>query len=595
MKRFLCYVAQIFFLITFAAAQATTLCRQLHRKKKGTQNMVLKRAVFALLIALVILVAPFVVRNKLHAQSAAANPPISEIERPIHACEQQVIGWKHEEQAEITLFVVAVIFGLIISALQGTDKKWAKVTTIVLGIVTAGVASINPRIFTADDRTLKRAVFEGEGIIAQLWVMVDTMKDENLTTQDKVSIKGEYLKKLLEFQAIGERLNGTINGNAKAANAGLTLLPPVYAQGKNSLPPWTQNLPVDNTSLYFMGTAQDKSFSRAKQTSLDDAYHKAALALKAQVPNASDTSLSTLLQASAIIQDVAFIYDKAAGNYTCYTLLRLSREIQSSGIKSALAADSPQPSKFEAKNWRPGDLAFNPSSGMFVLDIDGGISRIAVDQHGMNNIEKLFRLGTGYVGTALAADAQAVYVASTGLSGCTVYRYSFTTKTVNQRILATGERCIGIAVDGGRIYVTIPGRGEIRYLNTWTAASSQSLSFYAISSPGSLAFDPIGGRLIVVDSSGSAYAISAQDKKKQLLASNLGDVDSIAVSQAYIVIGVGKKLTFLARSDNHREPLPARFQSLKIGRITGLAVDDAEKLWIADAERKTVTGPFLLN
>jgi uncharacterized membrane protein YeaQ/YmgE (transglycosylase-associated protein family) len=599
MKKSLRYAAPIFFLVTFAAARTTTLCQQLHRKKKVIQNTARKRLVLPLLIALVILLAPCIVCNTLHAQSAATNPPMGDLERPIHACEQQVIGWKHEEQAEITLFVVAIVFGLIISALQGTDKKWAKVTTIILGIVTAGVASVNPRVFTADDRTLKRAVFEGEGIIGRLWVMVDTLKDEHLTAQDKLSIKGEYLKELLEFQAIGERLNGTMTGNAKPSNAGLELLPKVYAQAGNSVPAWTQKVPSDNTSLYFVGTAHDRSFTSAKQTSLNDAYHSAVLALKAQAPGASDASLLTLIKASAVIQDVTFAYDPSTGNYTQYTLIRLSKEIQGIGIKalsSASAVNShPALTRFEAKDWRPGDLAFNSSSGMFVLDINGQISRIAADQQGFPHIEKLFSLDSGYVGYSLAADAQAVFVASIAPAGCTVYRYSLATKVVSRRVLAVRQRCVGIASDGSKLYLTLPGLEEIKYWDSWEASSSRSLSFSAIRSPGRLAFDNVGNRLIVVDSSGSAYAISVQDKKKQLLASNLGDVSSIAVSQSHIVIAVGKKIILLARSDNHAENLPTSLQSLKAGRITGLAVDDTDKVWIVDLDRKVVTGSFLLN
>jgi hypothetical protein len=531
----------------------------------------------------------------LQGQTTAPAHVITDLERPIHACEQQVKGWQSEEHVEIILVIVVIALGVIISALQGSSSKWAKTTTLLLGIGTAILAGINSRIFTADDRTLRRAAFEGEAVIGQLWIIVDTLKDGNLTPQDKVNVKGEYLKKLLEFQAIGERLNGTLKNSSKNSDKRIGLLPYVYAQSKVAVPVWAQKPPADSTSLYFAGTAYDKSLTAAKQASLDNAYHSAATALRLQAPNASDTSLTTLIKASAVMQDAVFVYDQNTGNYAYYTLIRLSKEIQSI-VGSLPLSDRPQAAltSFEAKNWRPEDLTFNSDSGMFVLDATGGVSRVAVDQQGIPHIEKLFKLDANASGNALAADAQSVFVTSTALSGCTVYRYSLATKAISRRVLTIGERCVGIASDGKSFYVTIPSRGEIRYWESWDATSSHSLSFSAITTPGCLAFDNIGHRLIV-DSAGSAYAISIPDGRRQLLASNLGDVSSISASRSHVLIASGKRVIFLARSDNHGENAPDSLQSLKRGQIAGIVVDATDQLWIADSARKLVTGPFVLN
>src|SRR5437867_4975101 len=142
-----------------------------------------------------------------HAQ--ATNAAISDLERPIHACEQQVASWTHEEKVEKFFVIVAFICGVVIASVQGSKKTWAKALAVSLGLVVAILTGVNSRAFTADDRTLGRAAFKGSTVINQLWVLVDTLKDERVSPQDKVIAKGEYLKKLLEFQAIGERLNGT--------------------------------------------------------------------------------------------------------------------------------------------------------------------------------------------------------------------------------------------------------------------------------------------------------------------------------------------------------------------------------------------------
>ena len=556
------------------------------------------------LISIGLLVVVYLTLNILFAQNPPTAAAISDLERPIHACEQQVASWRHEELVEIAFVVAVIVFGVIISSLHALNDNWARKTTLALGVSTAILTGINSRIFTADDRTLRRATFEGNGVISQLWVMVDTMKDEHVSTQDKLNVKGDYLKKLLEFQAIGERLNGTANApaNASASNSGnadrgFGILPRVHAASKMGVPAWVQKPPSDNTSLYYVGTANANSLTSAKQNSLDEAYHNAVLELRAQAPNASDAALLTVVKASAVVQDSAFTYDSHASSYTYYTLLRVSREIQGIGVRSLPAAVTAQsaPTKFQSHGWQPSDLTSNSSSGMFALDSSGGVSRLVPDQAGSPRIEKLFRLKGSESGYALTATADAVFVAALNKLGCTVYRYSLASKAVSQRLVAVHERCAGIATDGTAVYVTFPARNEIRVWNSWEDPSPHSWPLSGVDSPGYVAFDPLGHRLIFADASGNAYAVSVSDGQKQLLASNLGMVQSIATSRFHILLASGKKVLFLARSDNRGENPPAGLQSLTGGHIVGVAVDAADRLWFADYDKKLVAGPFPLS
>jgi hypothetical protein len=520
----------------------------------------------------------------------------SDLERPIHACEQQVASWRSEERIEIAFVIAVIVFGVIISTLQGLNSRWTKTTTLVLGVATAIITSVNSRVFTADDRTLRRAAFEGDAVIRQLWVMADTMNDEHLSQQDRLSLKGDYLKKLLEFQAIGEKLNGTATKNAASEKVEETfgVFARVYAQSNMVVPAWAQNPPSDNISLYYVGKGYDPSLTNAKQYALDDAFHNAVLALRQQAPDASDAALLALIKASAVVQDSSFAYHQKAGNYSCYTLLRLSKEVQSIGVKSLPPANKAQspPARFQSKGWRPGDLMANPSSGMFVLDTAGGVSRLVVDQPASPRIEKLSQLMRTDSGYALTANAESVFVASTNQNGCIVYRYSLASKAVSQRLLAVHERCVGIATDGSAFHVTMPERNEIRYWDSWDAPSSHSWALAGVNSHGYAAFDNIGHRLIVADASGTAYAISVPGGKVQLLASTLGSVSSIATSRFQIFVASGKKILFLSRFDNRGENPPAGLQFLTGGHIVGVAVDAADRLWFADYDNKLVAGPF---
>lgn len=70
---------------------------------------------------------------------------------------------------------------------------------------------------------------------------------------------------------------------------------------------------------------------------------------------------------------------------------------------------------------------------------------------------------------------------------------------------------------------------------------------------------------------------------------------SIAVAPANVILASGKQLLFYARRDNRGENPPANLQSLRGGHITGIAVDTANGLWIADFDNSLVKGPFMLN
>jgi len=300
-----------------------------------------------LLILVWLLVAICFSFSGIQAQAPATNNVVSDLERPILACERQIAGWRREEHTQIALIISVMVFGAIISALQKnrpaeTDPKpsgvsWTKWTTIVLGIATTvitGITGIGSKVFTADYRTLRQTAFDGEALVNTLSVMAGQLKDGHLSQEDTVAVTGEYLQTLEKFHALGRKMyepaSASSAADAQKMDSGFSLLPPVYAQ--SATPAWVQNPPADKTSLYFVGQATDTSLSNAKQNSLNDAFHRAAVALKEQAPRASDADLLKIVQASAVVQDSTFRY--AGGSYTYYTLLRVSREIQGIGIRS---------------------------------------------------------------------------------------------------------------------------------------------------------------------------------------------------------------------------------------------------------------------
>jgi len=254
-----------------------------------------------------------------------------------------------------------------------------------------------------------------------------------------------------------------------------------------------------------------------------------------------------------------------------------------------------QPLVFQTRDWQPLDMTSDVRSGIFVLDKSGAISKIVVVQNAPR-IDPVFHLKSVYQGYALSAAQDAIYVLAESKQGCFVVRYSFVDKKSSDRVVAEPKLgCAGIATDGNAIYVTIPPKKEIRYFTSWSAPSYQTWALNDADALGPLFFDKMGHRLLVGDTSGRAYSILVPNGSRQLLASNLGWINSMAVSQRHILVASGTKILSLARSDGHGENPPSGLNSLTGGHIEAVVVDGNDRVWFADYDNKLVRGPLPLD
>ncbi len=515
----------------------------------------------------------------------------SALERPIRSDESQIASWDREANIQIVLVIAIAVFGALISLFQKWNDKWAKRVTISLGLATTILTGVNTKAFSADYRALRLAASEGRAITAQLWALVAIISDPQTSLENRVANEGIFLNKLAQFQTVIDHLQGSNNNSEpQTPKSGLLILPVVYAQSAANLPTWTKTLPSDNSSLYFRGVGNDASLSEAKTKSVNDAYNKALQYLKGEAPQASDADVLSLIKTAAIVQDSAF----AAGNngYTYYTLLRLAKEIENIGLKTLPATVSL--TTFKDKKWRPSDLFFGASVGLVALGGNGEVSQLVGGGPNGAQIQVLFRVPGAFQASVVTGSQDAVFVGANSPLGCTVFRYTLADKKIGQKIMGIHQHCAGIATDGNAIYLSMPDQREIARWKTWDDTSPQNWSLPDMDQPGPMVFDQIGQRLIVSGSSGKAYAVYVTDGRQQLLNSNLGAVTSISTSKLHIVFGSGKKVLFLARSDNHGENPPANLR-LTGGAIVGVAVDSSDNLWFADYDNRVVEGPFSLS
>jgi hypothetical protein len=541
-----------------------------------------------LLYAILILIAVSINPVLLKAQTTVNNP-LKTFEMEIQDFERQIGAWERQAHIQITLVVAVVVFGALISAFQGSAKKWSKVATLTLGIATTVCTGINSQAFSADYRSLHRAASEGQSIVRKLNNIIANFEAAQPTGPDLTEFKSEFSKRVDDFNQISKNLEG--NGSAPAVQGGTQVaftlgLPLVYAQSSSPAPAWVNKLPSDDRSFYFLGTASDVSLSSAKANSLNDAINKASSALMPGEPYSAGQSASAPIKDAASVQDTYFSYDKKAATYNYFTLLRLSREIQE--VLPTLTV-------YKQKGWRPVDLTFHPAAGLFVLDDDGAVSRVRIDQQGIH-LETLFRLKGADRAAALAANSESIFTSSNNSIGCTVYQFSLASRKISQRLIPVGRGgCAGIAADGNAVYLVLPGTKGIRYWSNWDSSSSKSWSFNQIDLGAVLTLDRSGRRLLYAGTSGTAYAISIPEGKILPLVSDVGVVHSIATDPNHILLASGKKVLFYSRTDNHGENPPSNMQSLSDGLISGVAVDTTDSAWIADFDNGLIRGPFPRN
>src|SRR5713226_10497824 len=82
-----------------------------------------------LLYTILILIAVSLNPVLLRAQTPV-NSPLKTFETEIQDFQQQIGVWERQEHIQIALVVAVVVFGALISAFQGSVKKWGKVATL---------------------------------------------------------------------------------------------------------------------------------------------------------------------------------------------------------------------------------------------------------------------------------------------------------------------------------------------------------------------------------------------------------------------------------------------------------------------------------
>ena len=244
---------------------------------------------------------------------------------------------------------------------------------------------------------------------------------------------------------------------------------------------------------------------------------------------------------------------------------------------------------YQHKGWHPIDMAFNPYSGLFVLDQNGKVSNITIDQNGIHVEALAFNIPGAFSPIAIAASKDSVFVSSFSSLGCMVFRYSITAKTVEQKSFGgRGNGCDGITTDGRGLFLVLPRRHEIWYWADYNSATNSNYRSWdwpdqTSFEGGALDFNSSCNCLTFANQKGSAYSLSIENGKWKALTSSLGYVQSVSSDSDRVLFASGKKVFFYSRTNNRVENPPPGMKSLTGGLISGVALDNARSAaWVSD-------------
>lgn len=512
-------------------------------------------------------------------------------EKTVADVRSQIGQWDTSANLQGTLVITVIALGVLIAAFQATSNKWAKVAVFVMGILSAigtGVSS-SKLVFTADYRTLRQAVAQGDTIVARMDGIAATPNLSSMSPDAFAVIQQQMYAQLDKFEKIVQQVQTSGVSSTQSSRSfsdSLWNMPVVHAQSAASAPSWVSGMPADNLNLYFIGINTDTSLVKAKNNSLRDAESKLDATFELEPPYVSTDARKALIKSSYTISDTYFRSNSGNSTFTFYTLLRINRNLQRM-----------QPFSLEYKQdgWHPADLTYDPVAGLLVLDHAGRVSRIIVDSSGIH-LQQLFQVPPSSRPAAIAASPNSVFVSSNSPTGCNVYQYLFASEKLVQNNIGAGQGgCDGIAAYGSGLFLAIPVRQQIQYWQNWGTGPARSFSLPEATSNCVLKFDVIGQRLIYAGPTGTSYALSLDATKWSRLAMNLGYVNSVDTSYSHLLFASGSKVLFRSRSNNTGEDPPPSMRSLNVGLTSGVAVDSSNAAWITDYNNSSVKGPFPLN
>jgi hypothetical protein len=270
--------------------------------------------------------------------SFAQQPMIPDFQfhaQTIHEVQAVAQNWRWQAELQIAFVVAVIVFGALITIIQGVNRSWCKSATLVLGACITILTAVNTKVFSADYRVLQESAIDADQMIDQLELFV---RLETMPSADVNGLEKQILSTTTQFRALQRAVaTGKAAGNSTAQESspspwtGL-----VYAQ--SNVPSWVTQPPTDSYSLYFVGIGEGPSTNVAAQQSFDSAVAAGVKALSAG-GNTDINRLRSFIASSSVVKNKYLTFDEKTGAYRFYTLLQISSDIRKLNFTAARNED----------------------------------------------------------------------------------------------------------------------------------------------------------------------------------------------------------------------------------------------------------------
>lgn len=244
--------------------------------------------------------------------------------------------WESLATLQIVLTIAVIIFGALVTILQGSSRGWCKTATLALGAGVSIITGISTKVFPADYRALEKSAVQVRSVLRELSEILDRF-DPQQTPENRLELRAEFMKKYADIDTIEKQLFAR---NSILGEPGV-----VYAAVVRKEPEWVTNIPTDSRSLFFVGVGEDSSLAKANQLSFEDAVHCAASALSSKVVAQSkarmgppSTALTDFVRKSLQVDNTYFAFDRDKYVYRYYTLARVTRAIEGLDLSTLISA-----------------------------------------------------------------------------------------------------------------------------------------------------------------------------------------------------------------------------------------------------------------
>lgn len=284
------------------------------------------------------------------ADTGAQSPRAQQMQQRLDRRVRTVSHWQSQASQQIAFSLTIGLLGLVVGALQGSTKGWAKGLTVAGGLAVSAITLLTNKVYLADYRTMQRSVDQATPILEDLSEILATF-DPSQTLQNQLAVEAEFKSKCGKIDQIGQKLLGVEPSQSPGAgtpqSAAWLSIPVVHA----SSPPPESREPLlrepgwvragqqsDKVSVYFVGEATDASLASAKTASQENAIVAAARWLTgtqaAQNTTQPSPQLRELLKNVAEVADTWFTYDPVAKAYHYYSRVRISNELKGLGLRN---------------------------------------------------------------------------------------------------------------------------------------------------------------------------------------------------------------------------------------------------------------------